>query len=232
MDSNKEIFKLNKDNITFKIRKEDLNQSKNPISISEDEIIIENLTEDYLCFKTQTNKKKIYAVDPSYCIIEPKSTKKLIITLYDIMGQELDPIKHKFKFEGFIIEEKEKDIDAKILFSNYHSNYKKVIGNLQIRNVKYIYEQEKINNETTNENENDSKIEDIKEEEIKDDKQNILDNKEEYMKENDNDNSNNQNNESEINKQIENHEEKNKSNYMIILVIFSILIIILAYLLK
>ena len=153
MDSSKEIFKLNKDIITFKIRKEDLNQSQNPISISEDEITIENLTQDYLCFKTQTNKKKVYAVDPSYCIIEPKSIKKLIITLYDIMGKELEPIKHKFKFEGFIIQEKEKDIDAKILFSNYHSNNIKVIGNLQIRNVKYIYEQDnKINNETMNEN--------------------------------------------------------------------------------
>ena len=229
MDSTKEIFKLNKSVITFKIRKEDLNQSKNPISISEDEIIIENLTQDYLCFKTQTNKKKIYAVDPSYCIIDPKSSKKLIITLYDIMGQELDPIKHKFKFEGFIIQEKEKDIDAKILFSNYHSNSIKVIGNLQIRNVKYIFEQDKINDETTN---NDSKIENIKKEEIKDNKQNLYDNKEQHLKENNDDNINKKNNEKDVKKQKENKYEANKINYMVIFGIFTFLIIITLYLLR
>ena len=76
-------------------------------------------------------------------LIGPKEIKTLIFTLYNIKGEELDPKKHKFRFEGFIIPENEKNIEAKDLFNSYISDGKKIIGNLKKLNVKYNYKHEK-----------------------------------------------------------------------------------------
>ena len=143
MDTSKEIFKIDKEILTFKIiNPKNLEESSAPISISEEEILITNLTQSYLAFQIKTTKKNIYAVNPSHCIISPNEVKKIKLILYKVKDEELDPKKHKFRFEGFIISENDKEKDAKNLFNDYIKKGNKVIGNIQKRSVKYFIEEE------------------------------------------------------------------------------------------
>ena len=230
MDSSEEIFKLDKDMITFKIKFGDLCYNDNPISISEDKVSVQNLTSEYLCFRTQTNKKKIYSVDPSHCIIGPKEIKKLIITLYSIKGEELDPIKHRFKFDGFIIKEDEKNYDPKELFLAYLSKEINIKKNSQKLSVKYIYEQNKEKNEIKNEIY--SNIENIKAEDIKIRETENFNNIEKNINEKDNtaNNINEKNNNIDIN--TNNGLLTNNQYFTLVIIVFSIIIIVIYFLNK
>ena len=158
MDTSKEIFKLDKEILTFKINSKNLEESSEPISIAGEEILVTNLTENYLALKIKTTKNKMYAVNPSYCIISPNEEKKINIILYKLIGEKLDPKKHKFQFEGIIILENEKEKDVKDLFNEYIKKGNKIVGNIQKISVKYLEIEEK-------EKEN-APIEEIKKEEI------------------------------------------------------------------
>ena len=140
MDKSKEIFKLDKTILSFKVDENKMNSTKDKEAISEEEVIVTNLTEDYLALKSLTTKRVIYSVDPSYCIIPPKTEQKLKILLYSISGEKLDPKGHKFKFEGFTILESEKDSDAKALFNEYIKKGNKVVGNILKLNVQFYNE--------------------------------------------------------------------------------------------
>ena len=225
MDSSEEIFKLDKDMITFKIKFGDLCYNDNPISISEDKVSVQNLTSEYLCFRTQTNKKKIYSVDPSHCIIGPKEIKKLIITLYSIKGEELDPIKHRFKFDGFIIKEDEKNYDPKELFLAYLSKEINIKKNSQKLSVKYIYEQN--NNKNEIKNDMHSNIENIKAEDIKNRETENLINIEKNINEKDNtdNNINEKNNNIDIN--TNNVLLTNNQYFTLAIIVFFIIIIVI-----
>ena len=161
MDTSKEIFKLDKKILSFKIDENKMKSTKEKEALSEEEIVITNLTSDYLAFKTKTTKKTIYSVDPSYCIIPPKGDQKLKIILYNFPGEKLDPKGHKFRFEGFTILESEKDSDPKVLFNEYTQNGNTVVGNIQKRNVQFynvneaIEKEEKLKKENNENKEND-----------------------------------------------------------------------------
>jgi hypothetical protein len=231
MDSSQEIFQLNKDIISFKINKKDLKANDEPISISEDEIKVTNITNDYIAFLIKTNKKKTYAVDPSHCIIGPKEIKTLIFTLYNIKGEELDPKKHKFRFEGFIIPENEKNIEAKDLFNSYISDGKKIIGNLKKLNVKYIYEEEKEDqNIKYDESQNIQNIKNMKKEEKTKSIQNISEqNKEQNIIDNDNTYNKLKDNEG---KEETKKQQKVKNNYYKIIGFFIVFLFIFFCILK
>ena len=141
MDSSKEIFKIDKDILSFKIDSREKKSSNESEALSDEEVTITNLTQEYLAFKAQTTKKKSYSVDPPYCIIPPNETKKLKIIFYLIPEEKLESKGHKFKFEGFIISESEKNEEVKDLFANAIKKGNKVIGNIQKRNVKFIFEE-------------------------------------------------------------------------------------------
>ena len=143
MDTSKEIFKLDKEILTFKINSKNLEESSEPISIAGEEILVTNLTENYLAFQIKTTKSKMYAANPSYCIISPNEEKKINIILYKVFGEKLDPKKHKFRFEGIVILENEKEKDAKDLINEYIKKGNKIIGNIQKRSVKYVEIEEK-----------------------------------------------------------------------------------------
>ena len=154
MDTSKEIFKLNKEILSFKVDENKMKSTQEKEAISEEEIIITNLTSDYLAFKTMTTKKSIYSVDPSYVIIPPKAEQKLKILLYNILGEKLDPKGHKFRFEGFTILESEKDSEAKQLFNEYVKKGNTVVGNIQKRSVQFLNINETIENEEKMKKEN------------------------------------------------------------------------------
>jgi len=131
IDNSKEVFKLDKEVISFNLNTENLSEEE-PIKSSlnsENEIKITNLTEDYLAFRTKTTKKLYYRVQPTYCIIPPKEIKSIYITFYLKEGEIPKLHGHKFKFEGFIISESEKDKEAKDLFNEYTLKNSPVVGN-------------------------------------------------------------------------------------------------------
>ena len=131
IDNSKEVFKLDKEVISFNLNIENLSEQE-PIKSSlssENEIKITNLTEDYLAFRTKTTKKLYYSVQPTYCIIPPKEIKSILITFFLKEGEIPKFHGHKFKFEGFIISENEKDKEPKDLFNEYTLKCLPVIGN-------------------------------------------------------------------------------------------------------
>lgn len=131
IDNSKEVFKLDKEIISFNLNTENLSEEE-PIKSSlnsKNEIKITNLTEDYLAFRTKTTKKLYYCVQPTYCIIPPKEIKSISITFYLKEGEIPKLHGHKFKFEGFIISESEKDKEAKDLFNEYTLKNSPVVGN-------------------------------------------------------------------------------------------------------
>ena len=148
MDTSKEIFKLNKNILLFKINPSNQLklsshsslQSSNLKPISEEDITVTNLTSDYLAFRAKTTKKDNYTVNPTYCVIPPNENKILNILLYNMIGQNLDSKGHKFKFEGFIIPESRKDEEVKDIFKDYIQKGIKVIGNSEKIYVKFSEE--------------------------------------------------------------------------------------------
>ena len=161
MDVSKEIFKLNKDILLFKIDPLNLNKLSSYSSkhfsdhikpLSEEEIIITNLTSEYLAFRVKTTKKENYAVNPTYCIISPNENKVISFLFYNKLGGKLDSKGHKFKFEGFIIPESRKNEDIKELFYDYIKKGNKVVGNSQKRYVRFSEGNNEENNSLLNSN--------------------------------------------------------------------------------
>ena len=167
MDESKEIFSLDKEILLFKIDQLSLNKLSSQLSsnnnnhiqaLSEQDINITNLTSEYIAFRTKTTKKGNYSVNPIYCIIPPNSTQSLNIIFYDKPGVKLNSKGHKFKFEGFIIPESQKNQELKDLFNEYIRKGIKVKGNVQKRIVQFSDKNEdsnilrSTNNNLTNSN--------------------------------------------------------------------------------
>lgn len=152
MDMSKEIFTLDKDILVFKINPSNFSKlsshsslhSNDSQPLSEENVTVTNLTSDYLAVRTKTTKKEKYAVNPLYCVIPPNGTKVLNFIYYNKIGEKNDPKGHKFKFEGFIIQENQKDEDIKKLFHDYIKNGTKVVGNAHKRYVRFSEEDDGI----------------------------------------------------------------------------------------
>jgi hypothetical protein len=144
MDESKEIIKLDREIITFKIDSSSINKlsslhnSQQYQALSEEDIRITNITSEFLAFRTKTTKKENYSVHPIYCIIPPKSIQTINIILYYKAGLKIDSKGHKFKFEAFVIPESQKNDEVKELFNDYIKKGIEVRGNIQKRNVKFI----------------------------------------------------------------------------------------------
>ena len=173
IDSSKNLFSIDKKVIVFEINNEKKNTLSNininisntsshyALYISHTSIIVTNLTSEYLSLRTKTTKKKNYNVYPSYCILSPNSEKKIDFKYFINEGEKISNSGHKFKFEGFIISNEEKDIDSKILFNKYISQKIPVKASLIKASVEFI------------EKENNTEINDIN---INNSKNNIIDN--------------------------------------------------------
>ena len=203
-----EIFKIDQDKISFKIKSNNLNTSSAPIAVDELKLNITNLTNNYLAFRTKTTKKSIYAVDPSHCIIPPNETKILKIIFYNVPGEKLDPKGHKFRFEGFTILENEKDLYAKDLFTKYINEGKKIVGNIKKKGVEFIYENE------------DEKKENIKEKEENNTKDEELEKLKKEILEEDNNNENKEKIISEDKSEKKNDLEGEKKNTNVLIYLF------------
>ena len=138
-DNSKEVFSLDKEILSFKLDISELLESepiKSSIS-SETEIKITNLTNDYIAFRTKTTKKKYYTVQPSLFVIPPKEIKNVKISFFVKEGEKPKWHGHKFRFEGFVIQPNEKDMEPKNIFSEYIKKGETVIGNSQKTFVRF-----------------------------------------------------------------------------------------------
>lgn len=154
MDTSKEIFTIDKDILSFKINSDYVNRastSERPTIVSENEFEIRNITNKYIAFRIKTTKKQYYTVNPSYCVIPPNSNQKINLMYYLIPGEKVSSSGHKFKIEGFIISDSEKDENVKEIFSKYSSNKMKVEGNVQKRFVQFVEDKEYIINKLNEE---------------------------------------------------------------------------------
>ena len=144
LDNSKELFKLNKDVLSFKLSPEYLSEQepvKSTITV-DNEISVKNLTDDYIAFRIKTTKKYYYCVKPIYCIIPPKEFQIIKITFLLNQGEIPKLHGHKFKFEAFIIPENEKDKDPKDMFREYSEKGESLVGNSQKTFVQFINENE------------------------------------------------------------------------------------------
>ena len=163
MDTSKEIFTIDKDILSLKINSDYINRvsiSEHPTIVSESEFEIKNITNKYIAFRIKTTKKQYYTVNPSYCVIPPNSNQKINLVYYLIPGEKVNSTGHKFKIEGFIISDSEKDENVKDIFSKYANNRIKVEGNIQKRFVQFVEDKEYVINK---ENEIEPKISRISE---------------------------------------------------------------------
>lgn len=71
----------------------------------------------------------MYVVNPSYALITPNGKIEIKFCYY-VNNLKEDPTKHKFKFEGIVLEEAQKDSDMKVLFDYYAQNKIAVKGTI------------------------------------------------------------------------------------------------------
>ena len=132
------LYEIDPEILTFKLDTEDiveLSSNKEEISKQIDLKIINGVNE-YLFFRIKTPKKiKLnFITTPSHCILIPKEEKIIKIRFKRDKGEELKLKSYKIQLEGFIINEEEKDMNPKTLFDKYKKSGVKVIGKImQVR---------------------------------------------------------------------------------------------------
>ena len=138
------IYQIEEDDIKFKINRNYINNLissnifQNINLISSSQIVVKNLSQEYISLRVKTTKKQNYTVEPSYFILNPSETKIINIYFYINKVEEINEKGHKFKFEGFIIKESEKNKNIKNIFADYIKNGIKVRGNFIKKYVKFI----------------------------------------------------------------------------------------------
>ena len=151
IDTSSQIIKINSRSLVFKINPKTLSEKlksekeKNNLNkyilISECFIKIENISTNYVAIRVRTTKKYCYNVEPTYSIIAPNTFEKIKILYYIKSGEEISSQGHKFRFEGIIIEQKEKNTKNIFgLFQQYIQKGIVVKGNSIIKNVNFIYD--------------------------------------------------------------------------------------------
>ena len=99
------------------------------IPISQIELIITNITSNYVAYRARITRKKYYRVEPSHLVISPNSNLKVKITYYYNPKEKFPPEGHKFRFEGIIIPNNMKNNDSREIFDEFIKNKKEVKGN-------------------------------------------------------------------------------------------------------
>jgi len=138
------LYQIEDDNIKFKINRNYINNLlssnlfQNVNLISSSQIVVKNLSKEYVSVRAKTTKKQNYTVEPSYWILNPSEAKIINIYYYINKVEEINEKGNKFKFEGFVIKENEKDKYIKNIFADYIKSGTKVRGQVVKKNVKFI----------------------------------------------------------------------------------------------
>ena len=145
LDTSSPVITVNQATLLFKINENYLSSQKNTapknvlIPISQTEIIITNITSNYVAYRTRITRKKYYAVEPSHLILCPNSNIKVNITYYFNPDDKFPP-EHKFRFEGIIIPNNMKNKDPREIFDDFAINKREVKGNSIKKNAEFIFD--------------------------------------------------------------------------------------------
>ena len=153
-ESSTQVIKSNNNEIIFKLRKKETiikekGKEKNNISLKKGNIIyvdetivrVNNISNKYVALRVRTTKKNYYTVEPIYSIIKPNSFANIKIFYHSNPDEKINLIGHKFKFEGFIIDDKDKN--SKNIFNLFQQVINKSIqvkGNSITKYVIFIKE--------------------------------------------------------------------------------------------
>ena len=144
MDSSSEVFTIDKPNLQFNINPnissiDNENSSKKDIHpVSSCCIVVTNLTDNYIAFRSKTTKKDLYVVNPPYTIIKPNNNQQILIEFYMKHKNLPNREGHKFKFEGIVIDDSDINKPPKKIFEEKIANKIQVKGNTYKRDVVFI----------------------------------------------------------------------------------------------
>ena len=144
MDSSSEVFTIDKPNLQFNINPnissiDNENSSKKNIHpVISCSIVVTNLTDNYIAFRSKTTKKDLYVVNPPYTIIKPNNNQQILIEFYMKHKNLPNREGHKFKFEGIVIDDSDINKPPKKIFEEKIANKIQVKGNTYKRDVVFI----------------------------------------------------------------------------------------------
>ena len=144
MDSSSEVFTIDKEYLQFNINPnissmDNDNSSKSSIHpVSSCSIVVTNLTDNYIAFRSKTTKKDLYVVNPPYTIIKPNNNQQILIEFYMKHKNLPNREGHKFKFEGIVIDDSDINKPPKKIFEEKIANKIQVKGNTYKRDVVFI----------------------------------------------------------------------------------------------
>ena len=145
-DSSSPIITINQSSLIFKINQNYFStQSQIPMSnvltpLSQTEILLTNVSSSYIAYRTRLTKSKYYSVEPSHLILPPNSNITIKITFYHNLKLPFPPKEHKFKFEGIVIPNNMKRMDAWKIYEEFSKNKTEVKGNSIKKIAEFVYD--------------------------------------------------------------------------------------------
>ena len=108
--------------------------------LSQTEILLTNVSSSYVAYRTRSTKSKYYSVEPSHLILPPNSNITIKITFYHNLKLPFPPKEHKFKFEGIVIPNNMKRMDAWKIYEEFSKNKTEVKGNSIKKIAEFVYD--------------------------------------------------------------------------------------------
>ena len=146
-DSSSPVITINQSSLVFKINQKNFQtQSLQPKNsnilspMSQTEILLTNLTSSYVAYRARITKKKFYQVEPSHMVLPPNSNIAIKITFFHNFKLPFPPQGHKFRFEGIVIPNNMKKLDAFKIFEEYAQNQTEVKGNSIRKIAEFIFD--------------------------------------------------------------------------------------------
>ena len=132
------VFKINQN--YFQTQSQ-INPPNNIITpLSQTELLLTNVSSSYIAYRTRITKAKYYSVEPSHMILPPNSNITIKITFYHNLKLPFPPKEHKFKFEGVVIPNNMKRMDAWKIYEEFSKNKTEVKGNSIKKNAEFVYD--------------------------------------------------------------------------------------------
>jgi hypothetical protein len=147
LDTSSPVITINQSSLLFKINQNYFqNQLKNSNSsntlypLSQTELLLTNITSSYIAYRSRITKKKYYSVEPSHLIIPPNSNITIKITFYHNFRNTFPPEGHKFRFEGIVIPNNMKKLDAWKIYEQFSKDKTEVKGNSIRKVAEFIFD--------------------------------------------------------------------------------------------
>lgn len=147
LDTSSPVITINQSSLLFKINQNYFqNQLKNSNSsntlypLSQTELLLTNITSSYIAYRSRITKKKYYSVEPSHLIIPPNSNITIKITFYHNFRNTFPPEDHKFRFEGIVIPNNMKKMDAWKIYEQFSKDKTEVKGNSIRKVAEFIFD--------------------------------------------------------------------------------------------